>query len=61
MHFNYNVPLSVAHRARLPKKKGKKKPRCPSGHRGSKEGGDLLSHLRSTIGAGGLNCSVRNG
>ena len=26
-----------------------------------KEGGDLLSHRRSTIGAGGLNFSVRNG
>ena len=27
----------------------------------SKKGGDLLSRLRSTIGAHGLNCSVRNG
>ena len=26
-----------------------------------KNGGYLLSHLRSTIGAGGLNFSVRNG
>ena len=26
-----------------------------------KDGGDLLSHLRSTIGADGLNFSVRNG
>ena len=26
-----------------------------------KNGGDLLSHLRSTIGADGLNFSVRNG
>ena len=26
-----------------------------------KKGGDLLSRLRSTIGAGGLNFSVRNG
>ena len=26
-----------------------------------KSGGDLLSRLRSTIGAPGLNCSVRNG
>ena len=31
-------------------------------HGGSvKDGGYLLSHLRSTIGVGGLNFSVRNG
>ena len=35
-------------------------PDCSKGH-SVKGGGDLLSRLRSTIGAGGLNFSVRNG
>ena len=38
----------------------KKAPQLPEGLR-FKVGDDLLSHFRSTIGAGGLNFSVRNG
>ena len=39
------------------KKRGTSTRTSPSG----KTGGDLLSHGRSTIGASGLNFSVRNG
>ena len=58
-----NFPLAPVH---FPESQKKVPPPLLNGRRGililfQENGGGLLSHLRSTIGAAGLNFSVRNG
>ncbi len=55
-YVDMGLPLLVKHNPCL-----MKEPPQAIAYGGSKNGDYLLSHLRSTIGVGGLNFSVRNG